>query len=63
MSPIEMTHTLRTDGRPNLDAVIPSVCIAATEVIRPLPYLATKPPRVRDVLGEALRPMFGGPKP
>ena len=36
--------------------------IAAIEVIRPLPYLATKPPRVRDVLGEVLRPMFGAGK-
>jgi putative membrane protein len=44
-------------------ALTARIGIAATEVIRPLPYLATKPPRVRDVLGEALRPMFGGPKP
>jgi len=27
-------------------------------VIRPLPFLSAKPPRVRDVLAEALRPMF-----
>ena len=36
--------------------------IAAIEVIRPLPYLGAKPPRVRDVLGEVLRPMFGSRK-
>ena len=36
--------------------------LAALEVIRPLPYLATKPPRARDVLGEVLRPMFGAAK-
>jgi putative membrane protein len=29
--------------------------VAALEVIRPLPFLASKPPRVRDVLAEALR--------
>jgi putative membrane protein len=40
-------------------ALTARIGIAATEVIRPLPYLATKPPRVRDVLGEVLKPMFG----
>jgi putative membrane protein len=29
--------------------------VAALEVIRPLPFLASKPPRVRDILAEALR--------
>ena len=44
-------------------ALTARIGIAATEVIRPLPYLTTKPPRVRDVLGEVLKPMFGRPKP
>ncbi len=44
-------------------ALTARIGIAATEVIRPLPYLAAKPPRVRDVLGEVLKPMFGRPKP
>ena len=39
-------------------ALTARIGIAAIEVIRPLPYLATKPPRVRDVLGEVLKPMF-----
>ena len=43
-------------------ALTARIGIAAIEVIRPLPYLATKPPRVRDVLGEVLRPMFGAGK-
>ena len=40
-------------------ALTARIGIAAIEVIRPLPYLAAKPPRVRDVLGEVLKPMFG----
>jgi putative membrane protein len=32
--------------------------VAAVEVIRPLPYLAAKPLRVRDILSEVLRPLF-----
>ena len=43
-------------------ALTARIGIAAIEVIRPLPYLAAKPPRVRDVLGEALKPMFGAGK-
>jgi uncharacterized membrane protein YcjF (UPF0283 family) len=35
------------------------VGLAAIGVIRPLPFLAAKPPRLRDVLGEVLRPVFG----
>jgi hypothetical protein len=27
-------------------------------VIRPLPFLSTRPPRVRDLLGEALKPLI-----
>lgn len=44
-------------------ALTARIGIAAVEVIRPLPYLAAKPPRVRDVLGEVLKPMFSSPKP
>jgi putative membrane protein len=39
-------------------ALTARIGIAAIEVIRPLPFLAAKRPRVRDVLGEVLRPMF-----
>jgi putative membrane protein len=43
-------------------ALTARIGIAAMEVIRPLPFLAAKRPRVRDVLGEVLRPMFTPPK-
>jgi putative membrane protein len=43
-------------------ALTARIGIAAIDVIRPLPFLAAKPPRVRDVLGEALRPMFSSSK-
>jgi putative membrane protein len=36
--------------------------LAGLDVIRPLPFLAARPPRARDVLTEALKPMFGGGK-
>ena len=39
-------------------ALTARIGIAAIDVIRPLPYLAAKRPRVRDVLGEVLKPMF-----
>ena len=39
-------------------ALTARIGIAAVDVIRPLPFLSAKPPRVRDVLAEALRPMF-----
>jgi uncharacterized membrane protein YcjF (UPF0283 family) len=38
------------------------VGLAAISVIRPLPFLASKPPRLRDVLGEVLKPVFGARK-
>jgi putative membrane protein len=43
-------------------ALTARVGIAAIDVIRPLPFLAAKPPRVRDVLAEALKPMLGAGK-
>ncbi len=43
-------------------ALTARVGIAAIDVIRPLPFLSSKPPRVRDVLGEVLKPMFGAGK-
>jgi putative membrane protein len=43
-------------------ALTARIGIAAIEVIRPLPYLAARPPRVRDILGEVLKPMFGAGK-
>jgi len=39
-------------------ALTARIGIAAIEVIRPLPFLAAKRPRVREVLGEVLKPMF-----
>jgi putative membrane protein len=39
-------------------ALTARIGIAAIEVIRPLPFLAANRPRVREVLGEVLRPMF-----
>src|SRR5262245_3622749 len=39
-------------------ALTARVGVAAVEVIRPLPYLAAKPLRVRDLLGEVLKPLF-----
>jgi putative membrane protein len=43
-------------------ALTARIGIAAIEVIRPLPFLAAKRPRVREVLGEVLKPMFGQSK-
>jgi putative membrane protein len=43
-------------------ALTARIGIAAIEVTRPLPFLAAKRPRVREVLGEVLRPMFGASK-
>jgi putative membrane protein len=43
-------------------ALTARIGIAAIDVIRPLPYLAAKRPRVRDVLGEVLRPLISQPK-
>jgi putative membrane protein len=36
--------------------------VAALAVIRPLPFLKAKPPRVRDILAEVLKPMFTSAK-
>ena len=36
--------------------------VAAIEVIRPLPFLAAAPPRVRDILGAVLKPMVSPSK-
>ncbi|HWB44868.1 MAG TPA: TIGR01620 family protein [Hyphomicrobiaceae bacterium] len=44
-------------------ALTARVGVAAIGVIRPLPFLAARPPRLRDVLGEVLRPVFTGSKP
>jgi putative membrane protein len=43
-------------------ALTARVGVTALEVIRPLPFLAAKPPRVRDVLAEALKPLFSANK-
>jgi putative membrane protein len=43
-------------------ALTARIGVAAIEVIRPLPYLAAKPPRVRDILGAVLKPMFAQTK-
>jgi putative membrane protein len=43
-------------------ALTARIGIAALDVIRPLPFLAARSPRVRDVLTEALKPMFSSAK-
>ena len=43
-------------------ALTARIGIAAIDVIRPLPFLVARRPRVREVLGEVLRPMFGQSK-
>jgi len=39
-------------------ALTARIGVTALEVIRPVPFLAAKPPRVRDVLAEALKPLI-----
>jgi putative membrane protein len=43
-------------------ALTARVGVTALTVIRPLPFLAAKPPRVRDVLAAALKPLFSTSK-
>jgi putative membrane protein len=43
-------------------ALTARIGIAAIAVARPLPFRAVKPPRVRDVLGEVLKPVFSATK-
>jgi putative membrane protein len=40
-------------------ALTARIGVTALEVIRPVPFLAAKSPRVRDILGEALKPLVG----
>ena len=42
-------------------ALTARIGVTALEVIRPLPFLAAKPPRIRDVLAEALKPLLSKP--
>jgi putative membrane protein len=39
-------------------ALTARIGVTAIDVIRPLPFLATRPPRVRNVIAEALKPLF-----
>ncbi len=39
-------------------ALTARIGVTALEVIRPMPFLAARPPRVRDVLAEALKPLL-----
>jgi putative membrane protein len=39
-------------------ALTARIGVTALEVIRPVPFIAAKPPRVRDLLAEALKPLF-----
>jgi putative membrane protein len=39
-------------------ALTARIGVTALEAIRPMPFLAARPPRVRDVLAEALRPLI-----
>ena len=41
-------------------ALTARIGVTAIDVIRPLPFLATRPPRVRNVLAEALKPLLQG---
>jgi putative membrane protein len=43
-------------------ALTARVGVAGIEVVRPMPFLSAKAPRVRDVLGEALKPLVTGKK-
>lgn len=43
-------------------ALTARVGVTALEVIRPLPFLGAKPPRMRDVLAEALKPLLSRSK-
>jgi len=43
-------------------ALTARIGIAAIAVARPLPFRAVRPPRVRDVLGEVLKPVFSATK-
>jgi putative membrane protein len=40
-------------------ALTARIGVTALDVIRPMPFLATRPPRIRDVLAEALKPLVG----
>jgi putative membrane protein len=44
-------------------ALTARIGVAGIHVVRPLPFQIAKPPRVRDVLGEALKPIFAGKQP
>jgi putative membrane protein len=39
-------------------ALTARIGVTALDVIRPVPFLASRPPRIRDVLAEALKPLF-----
>jgi len=41
-------------------ALTARIGVAAIEVIRPLPFLAARQPRIRDILGDVLRPLVKG---
>ena len=41
-------------------ALTARIGVTAIDVIRPLPFLATRPPRVRNILAEALTPLLQG---
>jgi len=41
-------------------ALTARVGVAGVEVVRPLPYLGAKPLRVRDLVGDVVKPMFAG---
>jgi putative membrane protein len=44
-------------------ALTARIGVTAIEVIRPLPFLGTRAPRVRDILAEALRPLLSVKRP
>jgi putative membrane protein len=44
-------------------ALTARIGVTAIEVVRPLPFLATRTPRVRDILAEALKPLLSAKRP
>jgi putative membrane protein len=44
-------------------ALTARIGVIAVDVIRPLPFLTSKPPRMRDIVAEAMKPLISRAKP
>jgi putative membrane protein len=44
-------------------ALTARIGVTAVDVIRPLPFLAARPPRMRDIVAEAMKPLIARAKP